>query len=98
LADPTHLAAARRLRELLAAYRDHEDLISVGAYRRGSHPVVDAAIEMRDAIDRYLQQEIEQGSSIEEARDELMQAVSQPATSAGTGGAMAAAAAAQAAT
>ncbi len=33
-----HRQAAQVLRELLAAYRDHEDLISIGAYRRGSNP------------------------------------------------------------
>ena len=31
------------VRELLAAYREHEDLISIGAYRRGSNKIVDIA-------------------------------------------------------
>ena len=49
-------STARRpyaVRELLAAYRDHEDLISIGAYRRGSNPTVDVAIEMQDEIQRF---------------------------------------------
>ena len=40
--------------ELMAAYRDHEDLISVGAYRRGSNPKVDLAIAMQDAMLHYI--------------------------------------------
>lgn len=63
-----HLEAARAVRELLAAYRDHEDLISIGAYRRGSNPVVDAAIEMRDEINQCLQQRIDEPATLEESR------------------------------
>ena len=36
--DPEQRAAAQTLRELLAAYRDHEDLISIGAYRQAPNP------------------------------------------------------------
>ena len=47
---PSSSSAAQTVRELLAAYRDHEDLISIGAYRSGANPTVDAAIAMRDEI------------------------------------------------
>ena len=36
--------AATVVRELIAVHHEHEDLISIGAYRKGSHPLVDAAI------------------------------------------------------
>jgi flagellum-specific ATP synthase len=65
-------AAAQAVRELVAAYRDHEDLISIGAYRHGANPTVDAAIAMRDDINRYLRQAIEDRSSVETARSELL--------------------------
>ena len=65
-------AGAVAVRELLAAYRDHEDLISVGAYRAGSNAAVDAAIALREEIDRYLRQAVEEQSSLESARDELL--------------------------
>lgn len=65
-------AAAQTVRELLAAYRDHEDLISIGAYRAGANPAVDAAIAMRDEINRYLRQAIDERASIESARGELI--------------------------
>jgi flagellum-specific ATP synthase len=68
VADAEHARATYSLRDLLGAYRDHEDLISIGAYRRGANKVVDAAIEMQDEINRYLRQPVEQPSSFDEAR------------------------------
>ncbi len=70
--DEEHRQAALGLRELLAAHRDHEDLISVGAYRRGSNPTVDAAMEMLDEINAYLRQAVTQPSTFEEAREGLL--------------------------
>jgi len=68
-----HRRAAVVLRRLLAAYRDHEDLISVGAYRRGSNRSVDVALEMLEPINQYLRQPVEQPSSLAEARDRLIE-------------------------
>jgi flagellum-specific ATP synthase len=66
-----HQQAAACVRELMAVYRDHEDLISIGAYRRGSNPRVDRAIDMRDSIDVFLRQAVDQPADLENARDEL---------------------------
>lgn len=65
-------SAAQTIRELMAAYRDHEDLISIGAYRPGANPTVDAAIAMRDEINRFLRQAIDEPSSVEAARNDLL--------------------------
>ncbi len=70
--DAEHRAAAVALRGLLAAYRDHEDLLSIGAYRRGSNPKVDAAIELLDDIHGFLRQSVDQPATLEEAREGLM--------------------------
>jgi flagellum-specific ATP synthase len=51
-----HRAAAQVIRQLLSAYAEHEDLLSIGAYRRGSNRSVDAAVDMREAIDSLLRQ------------------------------------------
>lgn len=53
---PDHYGAAGRLRELLAAYADARDLISIGAYQAGSHATVDAAIRARPEILGFLRQ------------------------------------------
>jgi flagellar biosynthesis/type III secretory pathway ATPase len=42
------------VRDWLAAIRDSEDLVSVGAYVAGSNPRVDEARARRDAIDALL--------------------------------------------
>ena len=51
--------AGTRLRSALAAYREKEDLISIGAYQPGTDPLLDAAIAMRPAMDAFLRQPIE---------------------------------------
>lgn len=53
-----HLEAAAKMRELLVAYRDVEDLINLNAYVRGSNPTADRAIDMHDEITSFLQQGI----------------------------------------
>jgi flagellum-specific ATP synthase len=70
--DTTHRAAAQTLRELMAVYRDHEDLISVGAYRAGSNPLVDRAIQMQSEINRFLRQGVDEASSVSQARAALL--------------------------
>jgi len=52
-----HLKSARRIKELLAIYKQSEDLISIGAYQRGTNPKTDKAIEMYDKITQFLRQE-----------------------------------------
>jgi flagellum-specific ATP synthase len=77
VADRPQLEAITKIRELLAAYRDHEDLIAVGAYRPGSNPTVDTAIRMRDAIAQYVRQGLEQACTAPLAREALFALVKQ---------------------
>ena len=51
-----HRKAADRIARLLAAHTEADDLISIGAYVKGSDPEVDVAIEMRDSINAFLRQ------------------------------------------
>lgn len=60
-----HLQAAQLVRETLAIHRDHEDLISVGAYRQGTNPAVDTAIRVNEEINRYLRQSADEPSSLD---------------------------------
>jgi flagellum-specific ATP synthase len=61
---PEHRKAAQMLRELMAAYRDHEDLVSIGAYRKGSNPTVDRAIDLQVEINAFLRQPVDEQSSV----------------------------------
>jgi type III secretion protein N (ATPase) len=53
---PAHRAAAGRVRALLAAYHQHRDLVTLGAYQRGGDPRVDAYLDHRAAITALLTQ------------------------------------------
>jgi len=67
IAAPDVLEGATRLRALMAAYRDKRDLIAIGAYERGSDPLVDRALELKPAIDAFLRQAVDAPSTPEEA-------------------------------
>jgi FliI/YscN family ATPase len=54
--DVVHRQKAGMVRDWLAALRDSEDLVSVGAYVPGSSPRVDGALARREAIDAFLRQ------------------------------------------
>jgi type III secretion system H+-transporting two-sector ATPase len=51
-----HVEAARRFREVLAAYEAQKDLILIGAYKKGSDPRTDLAIAKSDAMNAFLRQ------------------------------------------
>ena len=56
IVEPEKVAIAHSIRELLAIYKETEDLISIGAYAKGSNPRVDQAIDKIDAINAFLKQ------------------------------------------
>jgi flagellum-specific ATP synthase len=64
--------AGQVVRELLAAYRDKEDLIAIGAYQSGTDPVTDRAIAAREAILAFLKQRAEEGTDAALADDLLL--------------------------
>ncbi|HID24437.1 MAG TPA: EscN/YscN/HrcN family type III secretion system ATPase, partial [Planctomycetaceae bacterium] len=72
LVSEEHRDAADTIKRLLAAYREAEDLISVGAYQAGSNPLVDLAIRFRDPINDFLRQAIGERVSFQEAVDRLI--------------------------
>jgi flagellum-specific ATP synthase len=65
--DPVHLAAASAVRDMMANYRDAEDLINIGAYVHGSNPRVDLAVSKIEAIRHYLRQGIHDTSNFDGA-------------------------------
>lgn len=53
-----HLANINKLKVLMAAYRESEDLINIGAYVKGSDAVIDEAVSKMDNINAFLRQGI----------------------------------------
>ena len=64
--------AGTRLRSALAAMRDKEDLISIGAYQRGTDPLLDSAIDLRPRINGFLRQAVDESSTVQDADAELL--------------------------
>ncbi|SHG92563.1 flagellar protein export ATPase FliI [Tepidibacter thalassicus] len=56
ITDRKHIEIANKLKDLLATYREAEDLINIGAYAKGSNPKIDLAIEKIDEINSFLKQ------------------------------------------
>src|SRR3712207_1436014 len=67
--------AGQELRKLMAALREKEDLIAIGAYQQGTDPTVDNALAKRDEIAAFLQQSVEHCSTAEEADAGLLDVV-----------------------
>jgi len=66
-----HLEAANMVLRAEAAYRSHEDLIAVGAYRPGADRLVDAAIALRPEMLAFLIQRPGDRTSFEESAARL---------------------------
>ncbi|MFC4409217.1 flagellar protein export ATPase FliI [Chungangia koreensis] len=72
IADPEHVAAAERLRELYYTYSKSEDLINIGAYKRGTSREIDEAIHFEPQITGYLKQSFKQKIDSEQSVRELI--------------------------
>jgi flagellum-specific ATP synthase len=69
----SHMRQANEVRELMAAYKDVEDLVSIGAYKRGAREISDRAIDKIDGINGFLRQDKAEYSSFEDAAGQLGQ-------------------------
>jgi flagellum-specific ATP synthase len=69
---PVHMAAAAKVRKLLAVWADIEDLVNIGAYATGTNPEYDLAVRMRPAIETFLKQTIDEGIDFKTAESALM--------------------------
>jgi flagellum-specific ATP synthase len=64
--DNNQRAIVKRAKELIATYEDMAELIRLGAYRKGSDPKVDEAIQYYDQIEEFLNQQKSERTSIHE--------------------------------
>jgi flagellum-specific ATP synthase len=66
-----HRDAANGLREVLATYRENEDLINIGAYVKGSNARIDLAIEKMPVINSFLRQGLDERAPFDETVSRL---------------------------
>ncbi len=72
LADKDHLEAAEAMRRALALHEERRDLISLGAYQHGDDPSLDEAIELREDLDDFLQQDLHTHTPMSDTVDTIM--------------------------
>lgn len=66
VADKAHKKSAGELKSALATYNEAEDLINIGAYKKGSNPAIDSAIEKIGAVNGFLTQDLYDKYTFEE--------------------------------
>ncbi|MBD5546569.1 MAG: flagellar protein export ATPase FliI [Lachnospiraceae bacterium] len=67
IAEREHKNCAGRLKNILATYNEAEDLINIGAYKAGSNPGIDYAIQKIDAVNKFLMQDVDEKFTFEES-------------------------------
>ncbi|MDR2405463.1 MAG: FliI/YscN family ATPase [Deltaproteobacteria bacterium] len=80
LADPTHLAAAARFKDILSTYKHNEDMINIGAYQKGASREVDESIIYYPRFVNFLKQPMATGVTLEEAREFLLRVTAEMQT------------------
>ncbi len=78
-----HQGAAMEVKSLLAAYREVEDLIHVGAYVKGTNPRADRAIAKIDKIHAFLRQSVRDPAPYAQTLETLRELAAPPAPAAG---------------
>jgi FliI/YscN family ATPase len=71
ITDGTHRALAGRLRSLLATYERARDLVTIGAYERGTDARLDEALERLPAIEAFLQQGAQEWATLEQTVEHM---------------------------
>ena len=71
IATSEHKELAGKLKNVLATYHEAEDLINIGAYKKGSNREIDYAIQKIDAVNAYLMQKTDEKFDFNEEIDLL---------------------------
>jgi len=82
---PEQIELAVRTRQVIADYREAEDLITIGAYKAGQNPKVDYAVNHIEAVNNFLKQRPTEKFTAEETRQILSEIFSAKVTAASPG-------------
>lgn len=72
-----HYQLAGKLKENMAIYAESKDLIDVGAYQRGSNPIIDRAIQLHQPIKQFLKQRVEEPFTLDKTLEMLANTLNQ---------------------
>jgi flagellum-specific ATP synthase len=79
-----HRKAAEYVVDMLATYKEAEDLINIGAYVRGSNPKIDEALKVIDSIREFLRQDVNERADFEDSIERLFKLVQSSKVSSST--------------
>jgi flagellum-specific ATP synthase len=79
IADREQMELAIRFKQLYSTYQQNRDLVSVGAYRRGSDPRIDHAIDQWPKLLEFLRQDMYEAVKLPAAHEQLQALVGGPA-------------------
>lgn len=71
IVDSEHKKAAGQLRNVLATYTEAEDLINIGAYKKGSNKEIDYSVEKIQEVNDFLRQGVFDKPTFEEEKEQL---------------------------
>jgi flagellum-specific ATP synthase len=69
---PQHKNASNRVKEVVAVYRDAEDLINIGAYAKGSNKKIDFAVSSIEKVNNFLRQGIYEKADFSDTQERLL--------------------------
>lgn len=72
IVEPEHREASEFFKRTYAAYKDVEDMVNIGAYKKGSNREIDFAIDMMPRLNEYIRQDVESEVSFEESVSSLL--------------------------
>jgi len=73
IVDKEHREAASSLRNILATYKEAEDLVNIGAYVAGSNPRIDYALNKIEQVRAFLQQDVYEKVIFTETKEKIFQ-------------------------
>ncbi|MBM7579857.1 flagellar protein export ATPase FliI [Jeotgalibacillus terrae] len=73
LVDKKHLKAAEKMRDMMSTYEQAEDLINIGAYKKGSSKEIDEAIRYQPVIKKFLKQSTDEKIQLSDTAGQLIQ-------------------------
>jgi flagellum-specific ATP synthase len=71
ITSPEHHTRAAKVREILATYREAEDLVNIGAYSSGSNARIDYALSKIEEVNRFLRQGMGEAFDMETTLQQL---------------------------
>jgi flagellum-specific ATP synthase len=77
---PAQRKAVHMFLDMMATYRESEDLINIGAYVKGSNPRIDRAVRNREAVQNFIRQDSNEKAKFDESVGRLLELVAHAGT------------------